>query len=74
MAQPKLVDSDSVNEYEIKYILYGGINDSRNPSSYQESKSIHLYPPKRDGYFFDGWHYMNKIYLSNVKSKTKLIA
>lgn len=64
MSQPKLVDADSVNEYEIKYIVYGGINDSRNPTSYQENKSIHLYPPKRDGYIFDGWHYMNKKYLS----------
>ena len=73
MAQPKLVDSDSVNEYEIKYILYGGINDSRNPSSYQESKSIHLYPPKRDGYIFDGWHYMNKKFLSQETIKPDAI-
>ena len=52
--------------YEISYRLYGGTNNSANPSEYTgETVSIKLAAPTRSGYLFDGWYtdslFKNKI-------------
>ena len=42
--------------YKINYVLNGGINDLRNPTSYTvETKTFTLKDPSKIGYTFDGW-------------------
>lgn len=51
--------------YSVDYVLNGGINDSRNFSTYRDGESLHFYAPTRNGYKFDGWYkessFINKI-------------
>lgn len=51
-------DGDQKPEtYEITYILYGGTNNSANPSTYtSETDTIILQDAVRDGYRFEGWY------------------
>ena len=47
----------TVNSYDITYDLAGGINNSKNPTSYTiESGLITLKNPTREGYTFLGWY------------------
>ena len=42
--------------YKITYVLNGGKNDSRNPSTYTVLDTITFQPATRPGYDFQGWH------------------
>lgn len=61
----ELVARWSPTIYQISYVLNGGINDSRNPSSYAFNSTINLFDPTRGGYVFAGWYkeasFLNKI-------------
>lgn len=47
-------------EYSITYDLDGGINDSRNVSTYTvEDNMVNLYAPTKEGYVFRGWNLYN---------------
>ena len=42
--------------YDISYVMDGGINNVNNPTSYNiETPNITLLNPEKDGYTFDGW-------------------
>lgn len=43
-------------QYEIEYILNGGINDSANPSTYTIEDTIYFKSPTRENYDFVGWY------------------
>lgn len=46
-----------VETYKITYVLNGGTNNSSNPETYtNETATISLKNPTRDGYKFDGWY------------------
>ena len=47
--------------YKINYILDGGTNDPRNPTTYQVIDNIVLYDPSKHGYSFNGWQIDNSI-------------
>lgn len=50
--------SVDVKTYTITYVLNGGVNNSKNPTTYSElTDKFELYPATRDGYTFDGWYY-----------------
>lgn len=42
-------------EYNITYILKGGVNDSRNPATYVYHEDCALFAPTREHYDFLGW-------------------
>ena len=43
-------------KYKITYVLNGGENSSKNPTSYTVGKTTKLYKPKKTGnYYFSGW-------------------
>ncbi|MBO4396332.1 MAG: InlB B-repeat-containing protein [Eubacterium sp.] len=42
--------------YGITYVMNGGTNDPRNPSSYREDQNISLYDAWKTGATFDGWY------------------
>lgn len=42
--------------YKITYVLSGGTNNPKNPSSYVGDRNVKLYKPTREGYRFDGWY------------------
>lgn len=42
--------------YAIMYHLNGGVNDAANPTTYDESQTIQLKAPTREGYTFMGWY------------------
>ena len=42
--------------YHINYVLNGGTNDSRNPSTYTIEDTINFQPATRTGYDFLGWY------------------
>ena len=42
--------------YHINYVLNGGTNDSRNPSTYTIEDTIDFQPATRTGYDFLGWY------------------
>ena len=42
--------------YKIDYVLNGGVNDPKNPSTYTVNDNIELQPATRDGYEFKGWY------------------
>lgn len=41
--------------YTVEYVLDGGTNDTRNPTSYTFGDYYKIYPPTRAGYTFAGW-------------------
>lgn len=41
--------------YTVEYVLDGGTNDTRNPTSYSFGDYYKIYPPTRAGYTFAGW-------------------
>ena len=53
--------------YRIEYVLNGGTNDSRNPSSYKVTDTINFRPATRQGYDFIGW-YEDSGYTSPIDS------
>lgn len=59
------------DNYTISYFLSGGINNTKNPTSYNDlSSTIVLQNPTRAGYSFDGWYAENnyKTKISEIKS------
>ena len=47
----------SLATYSITYVLNGGTNDSRNPTTYKlTTETFSLYSAKREGYDFLGWY------------------
>ena len=55
----------SLDSYSITYVLYGGINATKNPSSYSIEDDINLKPATKDYYDFGGWYkepeFINKV-------------
>lgn len=45
----------SKKSYKVEYVLNGGTNDSRNPTSYNLGDYYKIYPATRQGYTFGGW-------------------
>ena len=41
--------------YTVEYVLDGGTNDTRNPTSYTFGDYYKIYPPTKTGYTFAGW-------------------
>ncbi len=54
------IDKNIINiekkQYTISYVLNGGTNSSKNPSTYSNTSSVTLKNPTRKGYNFDGWY------------------
>lgn len=54
-----------LNSYSITYVLYGGTNAIKNPSSYTIEDTITLKDATKDFYTFDGWYqeseFINKV-------------
>jgi uncharacterized repeat protein (TIGR02543 family) len=48
--------SCSLIDYPITYWLYGGSNDSENPSSYTIKDTVVFQDAIKPGYTFEGWH------------------
>ena len=46
----------SLNTYTITYVLYGGTNAAKNPSSYTTEDTIVLKDASKDYYTFEGWY------------------
>jgi uncharacterized repeat protein (TIGR02543 family) len=47
---------ENKSSYTITYILDGGIDNGKNPTSYtSNTKTFKLVNPTREGYIFDGW-------------------
>ena len=42
--------------YKINYVLNGGENDPKNPTTYTVNDNINLQPATREGYEFKGWY------------------
>ncbi|MBR2833510.1 MAG: InlB B-repeat-containing protein [Bacilli bacterium] len=42
--------------YTITYELYGGSNNTNNPTSYKNGETLDLYSPTKKGYKFVGWY------------------
>lgn len=55
----------SIANYQIEYILNGGINNPLNPSSYTFEDHIVFTNPTKDGYTFNGW-YVNDILVTEI--------
>ena len=51
-----VVEDSKTKQYTISYVLNGGTNNLKNPSSYTKSSTITLKNPTRKGYNFDGWY------------------
>lgn len=67
----KLYAQWSPTTYKITYVLNGGKNSTKNPSSYQATTStITLQTPTKKGYTFVGW-YTNSSYKTKVTKITK---
>lgn len=51
-------EEQSSGTYYINYILFGGTNDPRNPTSVpaDSGELVKLYPATKDGYAFAGWY------------------
>ncbi len=45
----------SISGYQINYNLDGGLNDSRNPATYNVTDRVIIYPATKSGYTFLGW-------------------
>lgn len=41
--------------YKVEYVLDGGTNDQRNPTSYTFGEYYKIYPATKEGYTFGGW-------------------
>lgn len=44
------------DKYKMIYMLYDGLNDSRNPLNYQEGETLYLYDATKRGNTFKGWY------------------
>ena len=42
-------------KYKINYVLNGGTNNTKNPSTYTVAKAVTLANPTKKGYTFNGW-------------------
>ena len=56
--------------YDITYVLDGGINDSSNPSTYNVEDNVTFANPTKTGYTFAGW-YIDSQFKDEVDSITK---
>ena len=56
--------------YDITYVLDGGINDSSNPSTYNVEDNVIFANPTKTGYTFAGW-YKDSQFKDEVDSITK---
>lgn len=54
------------DKYKMIYVLYDGINDSRNPLNYEEGEELYLYDPTKRGNTFNGW-YSSSSFSSDAK-------
>ena len=57
----------SLTKYKVKYVLNGGTNNSKNPTTYTiYTSTVALKNPKRNGYRFAGWYsdskYTKRVY------------
>lgn len=43
-------------DYQVEYVLYGGVNAEGNPNDYNITEEYTLLAPERKGYAFDGWY------------------
>ena len=62
-------NGDTEEIIAIEYVLNGGENNSKNPSTFT-SETINLENPSRECYSFDGW-YMDKEFTTSVSSLNK---
>ncbi len=56
----------SLVQYDITYVMNGGINDFENPRTYDVEDTIPLLDPTREGYNFDGWTDQNGDPISGI--------
>ncbi len=56
----------NLNNYDINYVLNGGINDSINPDNYTVEERIIFYPATKPGATFIGW-YSDVDFTSEIK-------
>lgn len=61
------------DKYKMTYVLYDGLNDSRNPLNYEEGEELYLYDPTKRGNTFDGW-YTTSSFTSATKITSPFIA
>ncbi|MDO4466826.1 MAG: InlB B-repeat-containing protein [Bacillota bacterium] len=60
--------------YPVRYVLYGAKNDPRNPNYVTvETGVLKLYPPKKEGYVFDGWIYNGRKIRTLPEGQTKTV-
>lgn len=52
----KWIKDETVKIYTITYVLNGGTNNSKNPSTYTTGTEVTFKDPVREGYQFDGWY------------------
>ena len=51
-----LIDENSDDANTVTYVLNGGINSDKNPTSFDVGDDGTLYEPTRQGYTFEGWY------------------
>ena len=61
------------DKYKMIYMLYDGLNDSRNPLNYEEGETLYLYDATKRGNSFGGW-YSNDSFASDTKITSPFIA
>lgn len=60
--------------YPVRYVLYGAENDPRNPNYVTvETGVVRLYPPKKEGYTFDGWIFEGRKIRTLPEGQTKTV-
>ncbi len=62
--------------YKVNYVLNGGVNSTKNPTTHTVAKSVSLRKPTREGYKFVGWYvnpkFSGKRYTSIIKSTSDI--
>lgn len=61
------------DKYKMIYMLYDGLNDSRNPLNYEEGETLYLYDATKRGNSFGGW-YSNDSFASDTKIISPFVA
>ena len=61
------------DKYKMIYMLYDGLNDSRNPLNYEEGETLYLYDATKRGNSFGGW-YSNDSFTSDTKIISPFVA
>lgn len=61
------------DKYKMIYMLYDGLNDSRNPLNYEEGEILYLYDATKRGNSFGGW-YSNDSFASDTKIISPFVA